>query len=170
MSLTETMRQKAEADLRQAEADAEAAKAAHLAAEERLAEMRAVCGWLQSFGRAENGEGRPVELRFGRPVPEVTNTKRCLDALEKLGGRADNGQIRVAANRDGGPPLDQVQVRGTMKHLAKKKPSPVVSVGTGIWKLQATGADMLLAGSHAQTSTPFRAVTAPTMNGAGRES
>jgi hypothetical protein len=157
MTLTETMRQKAEADLQQAEADAQAARIALAEAETRLTEIRAVCDWLQNFSNPEDGES-PPGLRFGRPIPDMPNTNRCLSALEQIGRPASNAEIREWLRRDGHD-LEQWQVRGSMKHLAKKKPPVVESIRPGVWRLRAE-----------QAATPFLPTAVPALNGAGGRS
>ena len=57
--------------------------------------------------------------------------KKCLDALEDLGGTASNKQI------SGRVDMDPDHVRGLLKYASGKKPNPpvVTEPGSGVWRL-----------------------------------
>lgn len=172
--MTDIMRQ-AEADLKEAEAASNAAQSRAIAAQadadaarERAREMRAVCDWLRVHNqptetptRAEPSERREASAttRFGRPVPEVTQTDLCLQALADLGGTATNRQVRDRLARDGHE-VNLDKVRATLKYLSRKTPPPVdTEVGSGLWRLRA-----------APTTPSFVTAGTPPMNGAKGDS
>jgi len=149
--VTEIMKQ-AEADLKEAETASSAAQSRAIAAQadadaarERVREMRAVRDWLQLHSpsarppnQAERTE-TPPQTRFGKPVPEVSQTELCVRALESLGGTATNRQIRDRLARDGND-FNLDQIRGTLKYLSRKTPPPVeTDAGSGLWRLRRVG-------------------------------
>jgi hypothetical protein len=166
------MMARAEADLRDAEnasasaqARAEAAQADAATAAQRAKEMRAVLDWLraqqaQPQVRANvTGEAQESQAtRFGRPVPETSNTDLCLAVLESFGKPATTRQIRDRLVREGHD-LTVPQVRGAMRYLARKNSSPVETTpGSGLWRLRET-----------RQAAPFRDAVAglPAVNGVG---
>lgn len=163
------------ADLKEAEAAstaanarAEAAQADAAAKKEHLKEMRAVVEWVRARSEAQppaEPAASPQDAtatRFGRPIPEISNTDLSLQGLEKLGRTASTREISDQVKRDGHD-LSPAQVRGALKYLAKKPNSPVETTpGSGLWRLR---------GDPGQVA-PFqpRAVTMfPAGNGAVRE-
>ena len=166
--------------LKQAEADFQAAREELAAAQEqvkvaqereqtafaRTQEMQAVLDWVQRHSPLDTGVTAAPEpssptaaepsMRFGKPVAEVSNTDLCLRVLESLGRPATTTEIRERLAREGYD-LNQEQIRGALKYLARKAPSPVeTSTGSGVWKLKDAG--------H-----PSRPSDRPALNGAGRE-
>jgi hypothetical protein len=142
---------RAEADLRDAEASAVAAQARADAAQadadsaaKRATEMRAVLGWLRAQSESRppaeasgSGQEQQSGLRFGRPIPDTSNTDLCLQVLESFGRAATTKEIRNRLAQEGHD-LSQEQVRGALKYLAgKKTDSPVETTpGSGLWRLR----------------------------------
>lgn len=166
MELAE-MIQRAEADLRTAEADVDVthadvdrAQAALAAARDRHASMRATLNWLRQLGDQPEEDDQAktpepvldaepvlVEERFGKPVPAVTQSDRCLQALERLGRPSTTTEIRENLAHQGYV-YDQSQVRSAMKYLARKRSALVENPRTGMWRLtRADARDPALNGS-----------------------
>lgn len=173
--------------LRQARTDLEAARADLAAAQEqvraarereqsamtRTQEMQSVCDWLERHIQpaevpAEVTADTATEVveatrptagtRFGRPVPEVTQTDLCLQVLRSLGRPATTKEIRDLLAKDGRE-ITANNVRSTLKYLSRKKPPMVeTQVGSGVWRLIDDAGDV---------TRPELTGTAG-MNGAGR--
>lgn len=142
--------------LRRARAQAQEATAAREAAQARAAAaaadadaavdhekaMQAVLAWVEQQATEPASPPEPaaqapppVATRFGRPVPEVTQTELTLRVLEDLGRPASTKEIRDRLARDGHV-LSQNQVRSTLKYMARKPDSPVeTETGSGVWRL-----------------------------------
>lgn len=164
---------RAEADLKDAEAAAvaaqaraEAAQADATVAAQRAKEMRAVLEWLRAQSEPQTptepsgvAQGQPG-TRFGRPVPETSNTDLALRALESFGRPATTKEIRSRLAQDGHI-LNHEQVRGALKYLAgKKHDAPVATTpGSGLWQLRST--------RHSATFRPGGVADLPAMNGTG---
>ncbi|SRR6266568_6642185 len=141
MDLTQ-MKQRADADLRMAEAeaavaDAEAAKAedARAAAHARLAEMRSVSEWIEKQDGSQEpaGPGTEPRMRFGRPVPGVTQGELCLRVLAEMGRPATAKQIRDRLAEEGRE-FEAAQIRTALKYLSRK--GKVMNAGQqGLWQL-----------------------------------
>src|ERR1700690_2388676 len=123
----------ADARVAVAQADAEEARSG-------LSEARIVLEWLRRRGQPQPDAAPPPDrtdqpkprLLFGRPMPEGdSKLKKCLDALEDLGGTASNKQI------SGRVDMDPDHVRGLLKYASGKKPNPpvVTEPGSGVWRL-----------------------------------
>ena len=97
-------------------------------------------------------------MLFGKPMPEVTLTQLCVDALERFGRPANTKQVREKLARDGHE-YGQGQVRATLKYLSTKPNAPVECIKPGVWQLREAGAQAPL------TPEPLTAV--PAMNGTG---
>ena len=134
--------QEATAAREAAQARAAAAIADADAAVEREKSALAVQAWVEQQATKPVPPAEPVgeapapgAMRFGRPVPEVTNTERCLHVLEALGRPASTTEIRERLARDG-LELSQTQVRSTMKYMARKPAFGVTTeTGSGVWRL-----------------------------------
>jgi hypothetical protein len=134
--------QEATAAREAAQARAAAAVADADAAVEREKAALAVQSWVEQQATAPappaepTGEApAPVATRFGRPVPEVTNTDLTLQVLEDLGKPASTTEIRERLAQDGHE-LTQTQVRSTLKYLARKPAYGVTTEpGSGVWRI-----------------------------------
>lgn len=80
--------------------------------------------------RADRPKSKP-QMLFGKPIPEGdSKLKKCLDALEDLGGTASNKQISSRAD------MNPDHVRGLLKYASGKHHPPVVTEpGSGVWRL-----------------------------------
>jgi hypothetical protein len=159
------MLEAAEADFRKAltnvelkESELARAHAAHAQAQEQLARMEATCAWLREraqelsteddAGAVEAPESvsaeaakpgaAPTRKRFGKPVPEITNSDLCVRALEQIGKAATTRDVREKI-REFGYELDQEQVRGSLKYLAGRKDGIVQNPQPGVWLLRKEG-------------------------------
>ena len=153
-----------------ADARAAAAVAEADAALEHEKAMQTTLAWLQQqataaerpIERAQQTErvSAPTATRFGRPVPEVTQTERCLRVLQALGRPASTKEIRDRLARDGHE-FSQMQVRSTLKYMARKPSFGVeTESGSGVWRLRGSAAAPF-PGDGTMTGTPA-------MNGARR--
>jgi hypothetical protein len=140
MDLTQ-MRQRADADLRMAQAeaavaDAEAEKAeqARAAAHARLAEMQSVSDWIekQDGSTEPAAPGTEPRMRFGRPVPGVTQGELCLRVLAEMNRPMTAKQIRDRLAEEGHE-FDSAQIRTALKYISRK--GKVMSAGQGLWQL-----------------------------------
>jgi hypothetical protein len=115
------------------------------AAVEREKAALAVHAWVEQQAIAPAAPAEPAEptgqapasaaTRFGRPVPEVTNTDLTLRVLEDLGRPASTTEIRERLAGDGHE-LSQTQVRSTLKYLARKPAYGVTTEpGSGVWRI-----------------------------------
>ena len=134
--------QEATAAREAAQARAAAAVADADAAVEREKAALAVQAWVEQQATAPAApaeqaaqEPAPAATRFGRPVPEVTNTDLTLQVLEDLGRPASTKEIRERLAKDGHE-LTQTQVRSTLKYLARKPAYGVTTEsGSGVWRI-----------------------------------
>ena len=130
-----------------AQARAAAAAADADAAVEHERAMLAVQSWVEQQATAPTAPAEPtgqapapVATRFGKPVPEVTNTELTLRTLEGFGRAASTREIRDRLAREGHE-FTMMQVRSTLKYMARKPAWGVTTeTGSGVWRLQRPGA------------------------------
>ena len=96
---------------------------------------------IPGFSQDQAESSNLIPARFGKPVPEVSQTELCLYALNRLDRAVTTAEVREFLQQEGHD-YNQAQIRATLKYLAnRRKPSLVDNIQPGVWRLRPVGGD-----------------------------